>query len=367
MAKFIILLALVGLSLATKPGMVPRQRFGQRIVGGEESPVGEFPHMIDVKNGGSHYCGGSIINEEWVLTAAHCSQSSPSSYTLVAGDHHRGNQEGTEQERNVIQIVVHGNYNPSTIDNDAAMMKVASPFVFNDRVKAVQLPMANSIFDNGDAMAIGWGALSEGGGSPQALQNVTVPLWTNQACQVAYSQYDITPSMICAGVAGKDSCQGDSGGPMICQENGQWVHCGIVSWGIGCAREGYPGVYGRTSFFLQFIRDTLDGIVPPCNGFECIDGSCIPPHWECDGYHDCDFGEDEHDECPPCNGYECNDGSCIPPHWECDDWVDCPDGEDEWDCGRKVMNKKTPNAENFLNYLKYRSVKWNAKKLVNKA
>ena len=96
----------------------------------------------------------------------------------------------------------------------------------------------------------GWGTTSEGGSLPSNLQQVTVPYVTDEDCGDAYGASSIINDvMICAGEAGKDSCQGDSGGPMTF--NG--VHVGIVSWGYGCARPGYPGVYSQTDAFLDFI------------------------------------------------------------------------------------------------------------------
>lgn len=146
--------------------------------------------MVDVRRGG-HYCGGAIVNEEWVITASHCSGGGPGAYSLVAGDHSFSNNDGQEQTRAVVTVIIHPSYDDGTIDNDAAMMKVSPPFVFNDRVQPADLAEFGQEFGEGMAIAIGWGALSEGGGSPDALQRVTVPLVSTAACNAAYNPSDI--------------------------------------------------------------------------------------------------------------------------------------------------------------------------------
>jgi trypsin len=285
----------MGLTAAFSP--MVRKQFGQRIVGGDEATKGDFPFIVDLKAFGGHYCGGSIVNSEWILTAAHCATLGPLSYTVVAGDHDIGSNEGTEQTREVTQVILHPDYNDGTFDNDAAMMKVSQPFDFSGQwVKPAIFAMGSEAIFEGNATVSGWGALTEGGSSPDVLNKVVVPIVSRQVCNEAYNPngYDITESMICAGVAGKDSCQGDSGGPMLCQRpSGAWVHCGIVSWGIGCARPGYPGVYARTSSFEDFIRETVG--VPPCDGHVCVDGTCIPSDWVCDHWPDCSDRGDEVD------------------------------------------------------------------------
>ena len=119
------------------------------------------------------------------------------------------------------------------------------------------LPEQGAVF-NGTAVVSGWGTLSSGGSAPAKLHSVEVPLVDDAACEEAYGASEIdADSMICAGEGGKDSCQGDSGGPLTCDGEAQ-VHCGIVSWGYGCADPDYPGVYAETANFVDWIEARMD-------------------------------------------------------------------------------------------------------------
>jgi trypsin len=254
MAKFILLLALaISAASAAQVRELPSHNF--RIVGGTPATPHEFPWTVDVRRG-SHYCGGSVINANWIVTAAHCATVGANQYTIVAGDHNIAQNEGPEQTRQVTRIVRHPQYSGSTFANDIALMELSEPLTLNDQVKAATLPPQDWNPDfSGDAVVAGWGALSEGGSSPTTLYKVTVPLVTNAVCNSNYNPngYQIDDTMICAGEGGKDSCQGDSGGPMMCGEN----LCGIVSWGIGCARPGYPGVYSRVAKNRDWLDQTI--------------------------------------------------------------------------------------------------------------
>jgi secreted trypsin-like serine protease len=255
--KIAFVLALIGMAAAMPKKEIETLAFPGRnpgrIVGGVEAAMNEFPFIVDMRRP-SHYCAGSIISEEWVVTAAHCSLGAPSAYTLTAGDHNIANSDGTEQTRQVVQIIVHPQYgSPLQYQNDIALMKVEPPFVFNANVSAVILPDLD--FDpTAVATVTGWGALSQGGPSPDVLMKVDVPYVDDATCNVAYSG-SIADSMICYGEAGKDSCQGDSGGPIVCGADKSL--CGIVSWGQGCALPGYPGVYTETSHYRNWIRDAI--------------------------------------------------------------------------------------------------------------
>ena len=226
-----------------------------RIVGGQEAIPNSIPHQVSLQIPGSdyHFCGGSIISPDHVLTAAHCvSGSHPATTQVVVGEHDLGvDDDGTEIA--ILAITVHPDYSPFTLDNDIAILQLDTTLNFNSDVNSVNLPCPEGNYD-GVAKVSGWGALSFGGPSPDQLHVVDVDILTNEECKDHYTSAPITANMICAGDKSafneRDSCQGDSGGPLF-QNN---IVVGIVSWGIGCA-SNHPGVYTRVSEFTYWIGD----------------------------------------------------------------------------------------------------------------
>ncbi|XP_037804514.1 transmembrane protease serine 9-like isoform X2 [Penaeus monodon] len=247
-----------------------------RIVGGFETEVNEYPWMVSLVNGAQlyHFCGGSIISDEWVVTAAHCAVGMSNSDWVLYGDHNLYiTSDAAAMATNIAEIKIHPDYNSNTYDNDIALLKLANAIEFPDdnRIAPVCLPTAGEMYANVDATITGWGAQEQGGSTSAVLYEVTVPTMTNAACDTMYSG-QITANMICAGVpeGGKDSCQGDSGGPMIVEENGKWKLVGVVSWGYGCAQPNSPGVYARVTQYLNWISESTTGV---CS----IDTSPAPP------------------------------------------------------------------------------------------
>ena len=157
-------------------------------------------------------------------------------------------------------------FDPDTLDNDFAILKLQSPFSFNEHIQPACLPPLTSYLDPSSTEELcftsGWGYLKENGNSPQLCQHVQVPTITNEDCSNDYQDQprSITDSMICAGyrgVGGRDSCSGDSGGPLVCNYGGSAVLAGVVSWGFGCGRPEYPGVYSRVTYVLDWILENM--------------------------------------------------------------------------------------------------------------
>merc|ERR1712168_417603 len=195
-----------------------------RIVGGTDVDISERPFQIVFLYYGSLRCGGA-----WMGGSRHAS----------GGDVY-----------DVARVISHPNYDDFDISNDACILVLEDPPT-NSVAQPVPLPSsAISVPEGASFVVSGWGTTSEGGSLPSTLRQVTVPYVNDDDCPDAYGSGNIVGDvMICAGEGGKDSCQGDSGGPMTYDG----THIGIVSWGYGCARPAYPGVYAQTDAFLDFI------------------------------------------------------------------------------------------------------------------
>uniref|UniRef100_A0A8C0H7G8 trypsin n=1 Tax=Chelonoidis abingdonii TaxID=106734 RepID=A0A8C0H7G8_CHEAB len=218
-----------------------------KIVGGYTCSV---PYQVSL-NSGYHFCGGSLLNNQWVVSAAHCYKSN---IQVRLGEYNIDVLEGDEQFINSVKVIRHPKYNSWVLDNDIMLIKLATPAALNSRVATISLPSA-CVAAGTQCLISGWGnTLSSGTNYPELLQCVDAPVLTEAECSDAYPG-QITTNMICVGFleGGKDSCQGDSGGPVVC--NGELQ--GIVSWGIGCALQGYPGVYTKVCNYVDWIEETI--------------------------------------------------------------------------------------------------------------
>jgi len=235
-----------------------------KIVGGIEAVRGAYPYQISLRRRGGHICGGTIIDENTIITAAHCLGRDASDYSIVAGEHSvRTAADCAEQRIDVARTILHPAYDDRTSANDIAILKLQKNLEFNRYVQPACLPAEDYAYPPGEDVIIsGWGALTEGGGSPNILNVAYVPLISAEDCQSRYRRYgyDISADMVCAAftAGGVDTCQGDSGGPLVAGSTSAtsgFKLVGVVSWGVGCARPGVPGVYARVTHFLKWIAN----------------------------------------------------------------------------------------------------------------
>ncbi|XP_077990107.1 uncharacterized protein LOC144444533 isoform X2 [Glandiceps talaboti] len=275
-----------------------------RIVGGQPAELGEYPWQAALYRYTSQWCGATIIDNQWLLTAAHCVEGdSVDIFFVRLGVINRYLDDSDYQViRLITEIVIHPLRYAPTHNYDYALLKLASPIEFNDYVRPACVPRATQYFPDDSACKIsGWGKLREHGVSPDVLHDAEVRIINEGTCQSYFPRDNITDAMMCAGYAegGIDSCQGDSGGPLSCYvaSDDKWYVAGVVSWGYGCANADSPGIYAKVSY----VRDWIDAIQAgelycPDDYFKCRDGvGCVPQRSVCNTYSDCYDGSDEMD------------------------------------------------------------------------
>uniref|UniRef100_A0A8D0BEA5 trypsin n=1 Tax=Salvator merianae TaxID=96440 RepID=A0A8D0BEA5_SALMN len=222
-----------------------------KIVGGYTCEPYSVPYQVSL-NAKSHYCGGSLINDRWVVSAAHCYQ--PKQIEVRLGEYNIDVLEGAEEFIKSEKQIRHPNFNRKTLDNDIMLIKLATSATLNSRVRTISLP-SKCASAGTKCLISGWGnTLSDGFKLPELLQCLDAPVLSDAVCQDVLPG-QITPNMMCVGFleGGKDSCQYDSGGPVVC--NGELQ--GVVSWGLGCAQKGLPGVYTKVCRYVDWIQETI--------------------------------------------------------------------------------------------------------------
>lgn len=241
-----------------------------RIVGGEVAYPGAWPWQAGLKRTPSPedviFCGGSLINKEWIVTASHCvydmlKANNETVLTAVLGEFDKDNKEEQEISIKTKKIIMHPEYDPQSLDYDIALIKLEEPLEdFSVYIRPVCIPGGDTKFDEKSKCYVtGFGRTQQGGELAGMLRMAKIPLVSKETCKAAYGEKKLTERMICAGFpkGGIDACQGDSGGPLSCLYEGRWYLTGVVSWGVGCAQPNAYGVYAK----VQELNEWVDGTI----------------------------------------------------------------------------------------------------------
>jgi secreted trypsin-like serine protease len=264
----------VALLLACAAGLAADDPdYQAQVVGGTAVPGGKYPFVAFVEGrmeGLRFFCGGSLIDRDSVLTAAHCAEGvRASTMTVTVGRTVLSSDQG--QERKVSKIFVHPRYNYNTSANDAAVLKLSRSVSGITPIKRAAASQDYLERPGRFATIAGWGNTikqppdgdDKGSNFPNRMREARVPLVSDSSADEIYDAYFrrssgyIPPIMVAAGKEGKDTCQGDSGGPMFAKTSSGPRQIGITSFGAGCGARGYPGVYAEVNAapIRTFITD----------------------------------------------------------------------------------------------------------------
>jgi len=257
--------------------LADESQISSRIVGGDQvSDQSDYPWMVSLKyqSNKQHFCAGTLISKQWVLTAAHCVVDLTANKIIATVGEYNLSSNPSSPSTTINKIIMHPGFDEKTFNNDIALLKLSETLTQETVSRLSSIETAQSIsVDNIIATAIGWGSTAAYASSsddqdipvsyPSILRQVTLPLLSSQSCKDVMP--NTTDNMICAGDVingGSDSCQGDSGGPLLVESATAAIQqqIGIVSFGQGCAQPQTAGVYTKVSHYQDWIEASISGI-----------------------------------------------------------------------------------------------------------
>ncbi|XP_076857768.1 granzyme B(G,H)-like [Brachyhypopomus gauderio] len=227
------------------------------IVGGHEAVPHSIPSLASVQLNKQHKCGGMLIRNDTVLTAAHCGDSTCSKLEVVLGAHDIKAKEFGQQRIKVQKCIKHPSYVQNEFHHDVMLLKLKTKAKMNKFVRVIDLPKKNNdIPANQNCSIAGWGMKVPKGSGSSVLQEVKLKLQFNFECKNIWQKYFDSSYMICTVSNGKTAfCQGDSGSPLICNNKPQ----GLASYTFkgDCTNRKYPEVYMKISYFTPWIKEVM--------------------------------------------------------------------------------------------------------------
>lgn len=258
-----LLVALLAASAAADNGdtikKISNIKASSRIFNGEVIQIEEVPYLVQLRNKKIHFCGGTLISLQHVLTAAHCVDTYWIDTTVVVAGASLASDTGVE--RKISNVFIHPDFVYEYMHYDAAIVKVDTPFEESNTIRVLSTFCSVAPPVGHYVQVAGWGAMEmrtnrepTTKGSKE-LRKIRQAIISNAECydKLRGTRDLLMPNNICAFTETYDSCEGDSGGPVT--YGGQV--CGIISWGVGCGYDGYPSVYTGVHAILPFIHDTL--------------------------------------------------------------------------------------------------------------
>ncbi|BES88390.1 serine-type endopeptidase activity [Nesidiocoris tenuis] len=232
-----------------------------RVVGGRETGRNEYPLVVAIarKSTKFTFCGASILTRRHALTASHCTEPMKGAVLiLIAGAHEKSNErESTRVEVDISYTIEHEGYNRLSLQNDIALLVLASPIPFNQNIGPVCLPTRQLSLVGQWIKVLGWGRLASNGASSDVLMKVNLKVFSIDTCAKAHVQkINVThPTQICTYRNQKDSCQGDSGGPLIWldPQTNRYTQVALVSYGKACASKA-PAVNTDVGYYVPWIQ-----------------------------------------------------------------------------------------------------------------